>query len=135
MVRYSLVQRHFSEQLGTINEGVKEEGGFYLFSLRLVPVVPFFIINLVMGLTPILTWTFYWVSQLGMLAGILVYVNAGSELGRIESAEDILSPILIGSFVLLGAFPLLMKRLLSWMQFRKNEAGTNEINSSQHHYK
>ena len=84
-------------------------------------MVPFFVINLVMGLMPIRWWTFYWVSQIGMLSGTMVYVNAGSELGQIESAGDILSPMLIGSFVLIGIFPLLMKRFLSWVQKRQEE--------------
>ena len=109
------VQRQFAGQLKAINEGIVKEGGFYLFTLRLVPVVPFFVINLVMGLMPIRWWTFYWVSQIGMLSGTMVYVNAGSELGQIESAGDIFSPMLIGSFVLIGIFPLLMKRILDWI--------------------
>ena len=104
------VQQRFETYLKTINEGMLKEGGFYLFTLRLVPVIPFFVINLVMGLMPIHWWTFYWVSQIGMLAGTLVFVNAGAELGQIESAGDILSPMLIGSFILLGIFPLIMKR-------------------------
>jgi uncharacterized membrane protein YdjX (TVP38/TMEM64 family) len=116
------VQYRFALQLKTINEGMLKEGGFYLFTLRLVPVIPFFVINLVMGLMPIHWWTFYWVSQIGMLAGTLVYVNAGAELGQIQSAADILSPMLIGSFVLIGIFPLLMKRLLVWIQTRRQQA-------------
>ena len=80
-----------------------------------------FVINLVMGLMPIHWWTFYWVSQIGMLAGTLVFVNAGAELGQIESAGDILSPMLIGSFILLGIFPLIMKRLLGWIQTRRQQ--------------
>ena len=116
------VQYRFALQLKTINEGMLKEGGFYLFTLRLVPVIPFFVISLVMGLMPIHWWTFYWVSQIGMLAGTLVYVNAGAELGQIQSAADILSPMLIGSFVLIGIFPLLMKRLLVWIQTRRQQA-------------
>ena len=112
------VKHRFSSQLNPIYEGIKKEGGFYLFILRLVPVIPFFVINIGMGLTPIGVWSFYWVSQLGMLAGTLVYVNAGAELGRIESIGDILSPMLIGSFVLLGIFPLLMKKLSSFIQVK-----------------
>ena len=112
------VQRRFAGQLKAINEGIVKEGGFYLFTLRLVPVVPFFVINLVMGLMPIRWWTFYWVSQIGMRSGTMVYVNAGSELGQIESAGDILSPMLIGSFILLCIFPLMMKRFLVWIQTR-----------------
>ena len=106
------VEQRFSSQLNSIYEGIKTEGEFYLFTLRLIPVIPFFVINLGMGLTPIRAWSFYWVSQLGMLAGTLVYVNAGAELGQIDSMNDILSPMLIGSFVLLGLFPLLAKKLV-----------------------
>jgi uncharacterized membrane protein YdjX (TVP38/TMEM64 family) len=113
------VQQRFEKQLKTINEGVLKEGGFYLFTLRLVPVIPFFVINLVMGLMPIRWWTFYWVSQIGMFAGTLVFVNAGAELGQIQSARDILSPMLNGSFILLGMFPLIMKSLLSWIKTRR----------------
>ncbi|HIL88719.1 MAG TPA: TVP38/TMEM64 family protein [Deltaproteobacteria bacterium] len=113
------VQSRFGEHLQTINSGIEKEGGFYLFTLRLVPAVPFFVINLGMGLTPIRAITFYWVSQLGMLPGTLVYVNAGSELGKLETLGDILSPTLIGSFVLLGVFPLLVKKLVSVIQNRR----------------
>jgi uncharacterized membrane protein YdjX (TVP38/TMEM64 family) len=106
----------------TINSGVQKDGGFYLFTLRLLPVVPFFVINMVMGLTPLRTSTFYWVSQLGMLPGTLVYVNAGSELAKIESLGDILSPTLIGSFVLLGIFPLLVKKIISIIETKRGVA-------------
>lgn len=106
------VQNRFGEYLRTFNEGIEREGGFYLFGLRLVPAFPFFAINLVMGLTPMRAWTFFWVSQLGMLPGTVVYINAGSELGKIQSMGDILSPGLIGAFVLLGLFPLAAKRLV-----------------------
>ena len=100
------VQSRFGARLAEIDKGVAKEGAFYLFTLRLVPLVPFFVINLLMGLTKMKTATFYWVSQLGMLAGTLVYVNAGTQLARIDSLKGILSPGLIGSFVLLGVFPL-----------------------------
>ncbi len=110
------VQGRFGGRLQAINRGIEREGAFYLFALRLVPVFPFFLINILMGLTPIRTWTYYWVSQLGMLAGTLVYVNAGTQLGRVESLSDILSPALILSFVLLGLFPLLAKHLLNWIK-------------------
>ena len=106
------VQARFAKQLEPINRGVEREGTFYLFALRLVPAFPFFAINLAMGLTPIKTWTFYWVSQLGMLGGTLVYVNAGKEIGRLESLAGILSPTLILSFVLLGLFPLAAKKVV-----------------------
>ncbi|MEC9383451.1 MAG: TVP38/TMEM64 family protein [SAR324 cluster bacterium] len=108
------VQGRFGEQMQTINTGIQKDGGFYLFTLRLLPIVPFFLINLGMGLTPLRTFTFYWVSQLGMLPGTLVYINAGSELAKIEAIGDILSPTLIGSFVLLGIFPLLVKKLINF---------------------
>ena len=110
------VQRRFGERLKPINEGVRKDGGFYLFTLRLVPAFPFFVINLVMGLTPIRTWTFYWVSQVGMLAGTLVYVNAGTQLAVIESPGDLLSPGLIGAFVLLGLFPWIARGIMGRIQ-------------------
>ena len=110
------VQNRFASQMTTINSGMSKEGAFYLFTLRLLPAVPFFVINLVMGLTPIRTVTFFWVSQLGMLPATLVYVNAGSELGKIQSIDDILSPQLIISFVLLGIFPLLVKKIMTVIQ-------------------
>jgi uncharacterized membrane protein YdjX (TVP38/TMEM64 family) len=112
------VQSRFASQMETINFGINKEGGFYLFTLRLVPAVPFLVINLGMGLTSLRALTFYWVSQLGMLPGTLVYINAGSELANIESLNDILSPTLIGSFVLLGTFPLLVKKMLAFIAKR-----------------
>ena len=117
------VQKRFGDRLRAINAGIEKEGGFYLFTLRLVPVFPFFVINLLMGLTPIRTRTFYWVSQLGMLAGTLVYVNAGTQLAKIDSLAGILSPALIGSFVLLGIFPLLAKKGVDVLAARKVYAG------------
>ncbi|WP_198266489.1 FAD-dependent oxidoreductase [sulfur-oxidizing endosymbiont of Gigantopelta aegis] len=107
------VQNRFGKHLQRINEGIEKEGAFYLFTLRLVPAFPFFMINLVMALTPIKTRTFYWVSQLGMLAGTAVYINAGTQLGQLESASGILSLPLIISFTLLGIFPLLAKKILN----------------------
>ncbi|KPJ97501.1 MAG: dihydrolipoamide dehydrogenase [Nitrospira bacterium SG8_35_4] len=106
------VQNKFGEKLKTVNAGVEREGSFYLFTVRLIPVFPFWLINLVMGLTKMRLITFYWVSQLGMLAGTIVYVNAGKELGKIDSLSGILSPTLILSFVLLGLFPLITKKVL-----------------------
>lgn len=106
------VQNKFGQRLARINKGIEKEGAFYLFSLRLVPIFPFFVINLVMGLTPMKLRTFYWVSQLGMLPGTMVYVNAGKELGQLESLGGILSPGLIISFVILGLFPITVKKLL-----------------------
>jgi len=113
------VQEKFANKLTTINEGIAREGAFYLFTLRLIPVFPFFVINLVMGLTKISLFTFYWVSQLGMLAGTAVFVNAGKELAKIESLSGILSPSLIGSFVIFGIFPIVVKKLIIFVQQRK----------------
>jgi uncharacterized membrane protein YdjX (TVP38/TMEM64 family) len=107
------VKSRFATHLQAIDEGVNRDGGFYLFGLRLVPLFPFFMINLAMGLTAIKTSTFYWVSQVGMLAGTLVYVNAGTQLAKIESLSGILSPALVGSFALLGIFPFLAKKIVA----------------------
>ena len=114
------VQNRFGGKLSTINNGIEKEGAFYLFSLRLVPIFPFFVINLAMGLTTMKLVTFYWVSQIGMLPGTMVYVNAGKELGQIESLSGILSPGLILSFVILGVFPITVKKLLT---FYKKKTG------------
>jgi uncharacterized membrane protein YdjX (TVP38/TMEM64 family) len=108
------IQGKFGEKLKTVNEGIGREGAFYLFTLRLIPVFPFWLINLVMGLTKMPIKTFYWVSQLGMLPGTIVFVNAGKELGRIDSLSGILSPGLILSFVLLGLFPLIAKKSIAF---------------------
>lgn len=113
------VQAKFGNRLKAINEGVEREGAFYLFTLRLVPVFPFFLINLLMGLTSMKAFTFFWVSQLGMLAGTVVYVNAGTELAKIDSLSGILSPGLILSFVLLGIFPLIAKKVTDKIKARK----------------
>lgn len=107
------VQSKFDDRLATINNGIEKEGAFYLFSLRLVPIFPFFVINLLMGLTRMRLFTFYWVSQIGMLAGTMVYVNAGKELAKIESLSGIMSPGVLISFVVLGLFPITVKKLLS----------------------
>ncbi|AZN36183.1 FAD-dependent oxidoreductase [Iodobacter ciconiae] len=113
------VQQHFGNQLAGIDAGIARDGAFYLFTLRLLPVFPFFLINLLMGLTSLKTRTFYWVSQAGMLAGTVVYVNAGTQLAKIESLSGILSPALLFSFVLLGVFPLLAKWVVTCFQRRK----------------
>jgi pyruvate/2-oxoglutarate dehydrogenase complex dihydrolipoamide dehydrogenase (E3) component/uncharacterized membrane protein YdjX (TVP38/TMEM64 family) len=113
------VKAKFGARLADIDRGIEREGAFYLFTLRLVPVFPFFVINLLMGLTSMKATTFYWVSQLGMLAGTLVYVNAGTQLAQINALQGILSPGLIGSFVLLGLFPLLAKKIVDLVQSRK----------------
>lgn len=113
------VEARFGQRLADIHLGVDREGGFYLFTLRLIPVVPFFLINLLMGLTRMKVWTYYWVSQIGMLAGTAVYVNAGTQLAQLDSVKGILSPALLGSFVLLGLFPLIARRIVAAVQKRK----------------
>jgi pyruvate/2-oxoglutarate dehydrogenase complex dihydrolipoamide dehydrogenase (E3) component/uncharacterized membrane protein YdjX (TVP38/TMEM64 family) len=113
------VKSKFGARLADIDRGIERDGAFYLFTLRLVPVFPFFVINLLMGLTAMKARSFYWVSQLGMLAGTLVYVNAGTQLAQIRSLQGILSPGLIGSFVLLGLFPLVAKKIVDAVQRRK----------------
>ena len=113
------VQGRFGDKLKPINAGVEKEGSFYLFALRLVPAFPFFVINLVMGLTPLRTWAFYWVSQLGMLAGTIVYVYAGTQLSQITSLRGVLSPGLLLAFILLGIFPLVAKKAVDALKARK----------------
>ena len=113
------VQARFGARLAGINQGVARDGALYLFSLRLIPVLPFFVINLAMGLTPLPAWTFYWVSQLGMLAGTAVYVNAGTELASISALRDVASPGLLGALALLGLFPLLAKAVMQALQQRR----------------
>jgi pyruvate/2-oxoglutarate dehydrogenase complex dihydrolipoamide dehydrogenase (E3) component/uncharacterized membrane protein YdjX (TVP38/TMEM64 family) len=113
------VSARFGPRLVAIDEGVKREGAFYLFTLRLVPLFPFFLVNLLLGLTAMRTWTFFWVSQLGMLAGTIVYVNAGTQLARIDSLGGVLSPALLASFVVLGVFPLLARRVVAHVQRRQ----------------
>jgi len=113
------IQARFGKRLDEINKGIEKEGAFYLFSLRLIPAVPFFVLNLLMGLTRIRTWTYFWVSQLGMLAGTVVYVNAGTQIAKIDSLQSIASPALIGSFVLLGVLPLAVKKVLQFLKRRK----------------
>jgi pyruvate/2-oxoglutarate dehydrogenase complex dihydrolipoamide dehydrogenase (E3) component/uncharacterized membrane protein YdjX (TVP38/TMEM64 family) len=114
-----MVQTRFGDNLKAVNDGIEKDGAFYLFTLRLVPIFPFFVINLVMGLTPLATRTFYWVSQLGMLAGTIVYVNAGTQLARIESLDGILSLGLIASFTLLGVFPLITRKVVDGVKAKR----------------
>lgn len=115
------VQSKFGERLKAIDDGLAKDGAFYLFTLRLIPVFPFFVINLLMGLTRIRTWTFFWVSQLGMLAGTIVYVNAGTQISQVESTAGLLSPMLIGSFVLLALFPWAARGLLAVVNSRRGQ--------------
>lgn len=113
------VQRRFGDSLRAVNRGVERDGSFYLFGLRLVPVFPFFVINLVMGLTPMKTLRFYWVSQLGMLPGTFVYVNAGTQLGQVDSLGGIVSAELIGSFALLAVFPVIARAVMNLIKRRR----------------
>ena len=108
-----------SEILKKINEGVDKEGKFYLFTMRLIPAFPFFLINILMGLTNIPAVSFYWVSQLGMLAGTVVFVYAGTALAQIESIKDILSPQLIAAFIALGVFPLAAKKIIEYVRHKR----------------
>lgn len=117
------IEARFGERLKAINAGLERDGAFYLFSLRMIPAFPFFVVNLVMGLTRIRTLTFVWVSQLGMLLGTAAYVNAGTQLARIESTSGLLSPLLIGSFVALGIVPWIAKGIIGAVQRRKVYAG------------
>jgi uncharacterized membrane protein YdjX (TVP38/TMEM64 family) len=113
------VQGKFGERLRAIDDGLAKDGAFYLFTLRLIPVFPFFVINLLMGLTRVKTWTFFWVSQLGMLAATIVFVNAGTQISRIESTSGLLSPALIGSFVALALFPWAAKAIVGFVKRRR----------------
>ncbi|HEY6043450.1 MAG TPA: FAD-dependent oxidoreductase [Nitrosospira sp.] len=125
MARYvfrDMVQRHFGNRLAAIDAGIKRDGAFYLFTLRLIPIFPFFVINVLMGLTAIRTATFFWVSLVGMLAGTTIYANAGTRLGEISSLSDILSPGVIGSFALLAAFPWLSRSWLRYFKVRRTHA-------------
>ncbi len=122
VARYLLqdsVQKRFGDRLKAINTGIARDGAFYLFTLRLVPVFPFFLINILMGLTPIKTTTYYWVSQVGMLPGTIVFINAGTQLAGIKTLDGILSPALLFSFALLGVFPLIAKKMTGWLKKRK----------------
>jgi len=107
------VQGKFGERLRAVDDGLEKDGAFYLFTLRLIPVFPFFVINLLMGLTRIKTPTFFWVSQLGMLPATIVFVNAGTQISRIESTAGLLSPTLIASFVALAFFPWAAKAIVA----------------------
>ncbi|MEH6822596.1 MAG: FAD-dependent oxidoreductase [Motiliproteus sp.] len=121
-----MLEQRFGKQLQSINAGIERDGAFYLFTLRLVPLFPFFVINLVMGLTHLRTLTFYGISQVGMLVGTMVFVNAGTQLGQIETLQGILSPGLIISFCLLGIFPLLAKKIVALFRSRQVYRGIDK---------
>ena len=116
------VRSQFGERLRAIDAGLEKEGAFYLFALRLVPAFPYVVVNLVMGVMPIRAWTFYWVSQIGMLPATIVYVNAGTQLATLASIRGLLSPELIGSLALLGVFPLIAKRAVEALKARRRLA-------------
>lgn len=115
------VQQRFGKRLTAINEGMHRDGAFYLFTLHMAPVIPFFVVNLVMGLTTLPVRTFYWVSQLGMLAATVIFVNAGAQLASLHSLSDILSPRVISSLVLLGVFPLLARWIVTRVKARRGQ--------------
>jgi uncharacterized membrane protein YdjX (TVP38/TMEM64 family) len=115
------VQNKIGNRIKKVNEGIEKEGSFYLFTLRLIPLFPFWMINLAMGLTKMPLKRYYWVSQIGMLPGTMLYVNAGKELGKIDSPAGILSPSLIISFALIGIFPLVVKKLVAWYRSRREK--------------
>ncbi len=121
------LERRFAKRLIEVNKGIEREGAFYLFTLRLIPAIPFFALNLLLGLTRMKTWTFLWVSQLGMLAGTVAYVYAGTELAKIDSLQSIMSPGLVGAFVLLGVLPLLTKKIVDVARRQKVYARWNTV--------
>jgi uncharacterized membrane protein YdjX (TVP38/TMEM64 family) len=119
------IQNKFGDRVKKVNEGIEKEGAFYLFTLRLIPVFPFWLINLAMGLTKMSLVKFYWVSQIGMLPGTMVFVNAGKELAKIDSIKGILTPSLIISFVLIGIFPIAVKKLIALYRSKTTKTGNN----------
>ncbi len=119
---HDYIQHRFSHRLKRINKGIREEGDLYLFTIRFVPIFPFFIVNTLMALTPIKTLNFAVVSQIGMLVPTIIFVNAGTQLARIESPGDVLSLELLLSFVLLGIFPIIAKKTLIYIRKKKHES-------------
>ena len=123
---HDTVQNKFGNQLEAVNKGIENEGAFYVFGMRLVPLFPFVVVNSLLALTKLKATTFYWASQLGMLVGTAVFVNAGTQLAEIESLGDILSLNLILSFILLGVFPIIAKHALSWLKKNKQTENNYE---------
>lgn len=111
-----IVQKYFGKHFDKINEGFNKDGIFYLFTLRITPIFPYTLVNLVLGLTSVKVWTFYWITQIGSLATVLIYVNAGTQLAKINSIGDIFTPNLLCSLILLGLFPLLVKIIIKRVQ-------------------
>jgi len=118
------VEKRLGAKLAEVNRGLAREGALYLFTLRMLPAVPFTVLNLLMGLTRIKTWTFFWVSQAGMFAGTAAYVYAGTEIARIDSLASILSPGLIGALALLGILPLLTRKIIVAVRRRRDPGGS-----------
>ena len=116
---HDVVQRKYAARFSAINEGIRRDGGVYLFAIRLTPFFPFWMANLLAALTPIRTWTFFWVTLLGSMPARILYILAGIELDKIESTEDIFSPMLVTLFTLLGLLPLIAKKSMTWLQARK----------------
>tara|TARA_R110000751_G_scaffold2018_8_gene9061 strand:+ start:437637 stop:439775 length:2139 start_codon:yes stop_codon:yes gene_type:complete len=117
------IEQRFGARLKTVNQGLERDGAFYLFTIRMIPLFPFFVVNLVMGLTRIRASTYAWVSQVGMLLGTIVYVNAGTQLAQIDSLAGIASPAVLASFALLGIAPWIAKAIIGWIKRRKVYAG------------
>lgn len=113
------VQARFGSRLAAVNQGIEREGAFYLFTMRLIPALPFWAINLLMGLTPMPVRTYAWVSQVGMLPATMVFVYAGTRLALVQSLSDVLSPGLIAAFALLGLFPITARKLVAWLRGRR----------------
>jgi uncharacterized membrane protein YdjX (TVP38/TMEM64 family) len=113
------VTRTFGTRLAALDEGVRREGGYYLFTMRLVPAIPFFLINLGMGLTAMRVWTFVWVSWLGMLPATFVFLNVGTELSKLESPAGLLSWPMLGAFALVGVLPLVLRKVVTAFQRRR----------------
>ncbi len=121
------VQHKIGEKLEVIHTGIEQEGAWYLLTMRLIPMFPFWLVNLALGLTRMPISTFYWVSQLGMLPGTVIYVFAGRQLGQIDSLSGILSPGVVAAFVLLGLFPIMVKKVVAWYQVRRPSHKTRTI--------
>jgi len=119
---HEAIESKFGDRLQAINAGIEREGAFYVFGLRLVPLFPFVVVNSVLALTKLKTITFYWASQIGMIAGTAVYVNAGTQIAQLDSLAGIAEPKILLSFALLGVFPIIAKYALSWLKRDKKDA-------------
>lgn len=118
-----MVRRRFSARMTVLSRGIETEGAFYLFAMRLIPMIPFFLVNLLMGLTVLRPLTFFWVSQIGMLPATIAYVNAGLQLGQVRSMSGILGPRVLLSFAALGLLPLAARYLVKTLRARAGGRG------------